>query len=446
MQRPDSTRARLFALYRRLTGSEAHPAVAPLLAMIRWGWVFYRKLTLDRAFIRAGAMAYATLIALVPMLLLVFGVVHAVDADTDMALMETVLFESFLGDIPEVRQVLLPGLQAVDLGALGLVGTGAMLFVAANLYLTAERSYCDIFQVPVVRPLGTRLLNFYFVITAVPLVLAFGILSTAEAAAAYGMTSWTRSVLGFALPTVLLVSALKLFPCTEVRWGPAVLGGLVSGVLLRLGTIVFREYIEIFTAGNPMHVIYGSLALVPVFLVWLYLLWVFVLLGVEIAHVAQSFSSLVEEEFEQLEREHTIIHAPSLADAMDVAASVARRFADGEGPATVTDIANACHQPPRDTKAILDVLESEGLVVRVSEGRAFSMARPPQTIALTEILKAWREHASVGHGSTSPANTEIDAAITRKMGGTLAAAANRWRPAPGPAVAPKKLGPAVSGT
>jgi membrane protein len=419
----DDVEGRVRAIYRRLTDGSGDSAVlAPLIALIRWVLLFYRKLLEHRSFIRAGAMAYATLVAFVPLLLLVFGVLHAVAPGEDLRILENVLFGTFMGAMPEVREVLLPGLRQVDLGTLGMVGTISLVVVAANLYLTAERAYSDVFEVPVRRRLTRRLLNFYFLVTAVPVVSVVAALSTMQVAAAFG-APWVRTLLGLALPWLMLVGALKLFPSTEVRWGPALLGGTVSALLLRVCTIGFARYIELFATDNAIQVIYGSLALIPLFLAWLYLVWVSVLLGVEVAYVAQNSSSLVEEEDAQRERRAGAGRHAGVADALRVLAVLGASFAEGDGAIDPSTLAARSDLRGPDVEFVLTVYAAEGVVAKLADGRVV-LARPAEGLTLAALARVWREATGLRLGDAPDADV---AGALDALPGTLADAAVRWQ-------------------
>ena len=138
--------------WERLFARDHPAAIAPLFAVGRWALVLARKLHEHRAFGRAAQMAYATLAAFVPLLLFAFGVVRAVAPGADLEILEQLVFQTFLGNIEPIRAVLVPGLEQVDLTTLGALSTAGLLVVAANLYLTAESAYSEVFEVEVDRP------------------------------------------------------------------------------------------------------------------------------------------------------------------------------------------------------------------------------------------------------------------------------------------------------
>ena len=87
----------IITIYRKLTSDEtSHPALVPLRAVVRWSSLFYQQLLWDRAFVRAAAMAYTTLIAFVPLLLLVFGILSGAGVlQQDRDTIERILFGTF---------------------------------------------------------------------------------------------------------------------------------------------------------------------------------------------------------------------------------------------------------------------------------------------------------------------------------------------------------------
>jgi len=396
-------------------------AFRPVRFVFRVSYLFYKELRDDKAFIRAAGMAYATLIAMVPMLVLVFGVLGAAGVLQDPAEQQAVydaLFGAFFGDVKEIREALLPFLSDIDFKALGVASTAALLFVAARLFLMVEQAYSDIFEVEIDRWLTGRVLNFYFAITAVPLVTVVAL----EAAWRMGLDGWNSPMVS-ALQFALLLGALKFFPCTVVRWGPAILGAFTSWALLEVGGRGFSWYIQwSYTSPDyPLRAFYGSLILIPVFLFWLYLLWLIVLLGVEVAHVAQNYGSLVDAEEQAAERERRKLRSPSIDNAFEILAHIARQWASGSGPAGLDLLGEHVDIPMRDIREIAIVLDEAGLLVETESG--WMLSRPPDQIQLAEVVHSWRK-LTLLQGGHSVIAQEIEGALG--LQGTLAEAVPRW--------------------
>jgi len=398
-----------------------NPVTEPLARIVRWGWVFYMQLGRDRAFMRAGGMAYTTLVALVPMLILVFGVLSATGATEGHGTVVIAdLFDQLVGEVPGVQDWLLPALHQVDLSTLGLVATAGLVVVAARLYLMVETAYNDIFGVPVRRSWTERMLNFYFTITAVPVLLVVMAASSEQVAADYGYSGFAAWV-PLTLQYVLLVSALKLLPSIRVRWRAAFTGAAVSFGLLEVGRIGFSVYLGWFVSPeNPIRIIYGSLALFPVFLGWVYLVWIFVLLGVEVANVYQNFTTLVDAELKQLDDRTS--HYPSVENALQVMGWTALSFREGRGPITLNALHERCGMDRRVIRTILDVYEAADLVRAADDG--WLVARPPERIPIAEVIEVWidgtRHHEAVQDAITAEIRTKL------AFEGSLADGVDRW--------------------
>lgn len=410
----------------------ARGPLKPLGTAIRWAFVFYLELSRDFAFVRASGMAYATLVALVPGLAVVLGVLQATGATDDPNGSVPLLLEQVFGTVQledgvPLSAFILEKFSGFDLAPLGVVGVVGLLVVASRLYLMVEQAYSDMFGVPVSRrPIGLRLLSFYFTITAAPVVLVLALNSSFRLATEVGVarfvgTDWLVLVLEYAV----LVGALKLLPATTVRWRPALLGAFVSFVLIEGGRWGFGFYVAWVFEGSTLSRVYAQLAFVPVFLLWIYLLWVFALLGVEVAQVSQNFSNLVEKELELAEDRPVW---PSVETALRVSAWVGWSFNRGGGPVAEANLVDQLNVDARDLVRVLDVLQECGVLVRTEEG--WLLARPASSIQLGELAASFRHATGVGNLDDRLGE---DIAKALALEGSLADGIERWLPAIGPA-------------
>jgi membrane protein len=405
--------------------SENAGPLHPVTSMLRWGFVFYRQLGRDLAFVRAAGMAYATMVALVPGLAVAWFVLSAAgDGDPEQAL--GTIFNRLFGQIPGLSETLLPLLVQVDLQAAGAVGVAGLLLVASRLYLMVEKAYSDVFSVSVTRrPMAMRLLSFYFCMTAGPLVMGFLLRGSFRLTAGLGVAG-LQEVLALALQYLLLVVALKMLPATHVRWPPALVGAGVSFTLLEIGRWGLGLYVSWVVSADPLSAVYGSLGFVPVFLLWIYLVWVFILLGVEVAQVMQNYSSLVESELALADHRP---HWPSPETALRVAAWVGWSFANGHGPITSAMLAERSHLEPRTIHPVLEVLSETGVVVRATKG--WILSRPADAIRIRDVVTSWLAHTGVG---------AVDDVLAEEFGlalelrGSLADGIDRWLPSSAPGI------------
>jgi membrane protein len=418
---------RLLHHYERLLlGGDLPPLARPFTPLARLTWVLYHRLLRDKAFLRAAGMAYNTLVALVPLLMLVFGVLGLVGAlEQDPAALEDLIFGSFLGNIPEVRAFLLPGLVGVDLSAMGLVGVGGLLVVAMRLYAQVEIAYNEIFGAVLDRPLWLRLMYFYVTATLAPVLLFAAALRSADLMAALGFGgAWVANlsnVSGWVVQVGLLVVAIKAFPCTAVPWRSTLSGAAVSAILLAITGNFFSAYLTFFAADDPVRVIYGSVGVLPVFLLWLYLAWLSVLIGVEVAALAHTWEAFFDAEFRAMrEGREGVARAADEVSLLLVAAQIAARFLRGDGPTTAASLASDAGLRERDVMPLLRVLEDARAVCRSGEG--WTLQRPPDHIDAVDLLRRWRARTSA-HIAAPPATeaqlASLAARLDRGVTGTL---------------------------
>jgi membrane protein len=180
-------------------------------------------------------------------------------------------------------------------------------------------------------------------------------------------------------------SFLYLFmPNVKVRLRSALIGGICCGTLWQLlqwGYLSFQFGVARYNA------IYGTMAALPIFMVWLYLSWLIVLLGVELTFVHQNLGNLRQEmvggEINADGRERA---------ALGVLVAAGEAFLSGARPMSQEQLALRVGLPTRLTSRIVEQLVRLGFLVEVVTGAgetaAYQPARPPETTGVAEVLAA----------------------------------------------------------
>ena len=247
----------------------------------------------DGCFTGAGALAYMTLVALVPLTAIAFAVLSAfpVFAATRDQLIE-LAFRSF---VPEVsaevewwfRYFAGSSVRTTTIGVIAL-GVTAVLLLA-----TIEDQLHNIWRVQSPRPWLQRILAYWAVLTLGPLLLGASVslpgyidllarhtgLDPAGLSRAHDLRHVLRSV-PLLLEAVSFTLLYALIPNCSVRWREALAGGVVAAALVELLKIGFALYIVHFSTYRA---IYGVFAAIPIFLLWLYVVWSAVLFGAVVA-------------------------------------------------------------------------------------------------------------------------------------------------------------------
>lgn len=275
---------------------------------------------------------------------------------------------------------------------LGFAGTVLLIFAAISLLASIETTFNDIWGVSQGRSWFARVVQYWAVISLGPLllVLAAG-LASGKHFKSTQLFLEHMPVLGDlvfrVLPAVVLCIAFTLFyrlmPNTRVRWTAALAGGLVGGVLWHLNGIVSVLYVSRWVTNSR---IYGSLAAIPVFMVGLYFSWVIVLFGAQVAYAFQNRDAYLQEKqadnVNQRGREFV---------ALRLMEYIGQRFHRALPPPPVAEISDALAVPTRLVQQIIEPLQSARLVVEtMGDERAFAPARPLENITCHDILLALR--------------------------------------------------------
>jgi membrane protein len=254
-------------------------------------WHFMKLLSArfieDQGLPSAASLTYMTLLSLVPLMTVSLAVFSAFPVSERVAdQIQDFVFANF---IPASGEVLQQYLQQFSQKASQLTGAGFLFLVVVALALMAniDRAFNTIWRVKAKRsPIG-QFIVYWSVLSLGPLLIGVSMVVTSylvslpffsDAAATLGIG---RRLLGL---TPLLASATAftmlyaVVPNRRVPIRHAVAGGVLAAVLFEFAKRGFAFYLTNFPAYEA---IYGALAAIPIFLVWVYLSWVVTLLGAE---------------------------------------------------------------------------------------------------------------------------------------------------------------------
>jgi membrane protein len=322
-------------------------------------WGQYRG---DKVVIRASGLAYVSLLALVPLVAVLIAIFSAFGALDDLRLR----FEEFLVSqfLPTRQDEIATYLNefvdnAKELGFLGF----AFLTITAILLLNSiESNFNDIWHVRKRRHIVSKVTAYTSVLVLGPLSLGTSLSVSARLKALiFSGTlldrSFVRKTMDYSVPLALtLLGFLLLYlivPNIRVRWRSAALGALVAGVGWELAKNGFANWMGQSVRYSTL---YGSLATIPIFLVWLYVTWVIVLIGLEVAFTHQHFAVL-ERDLQLRDGEQE--DRASLA--LKVFALIAQRFHTGEPPPSLDEVAERFLVPLEEAERTVGSLVEAGL-------------------------------------------------------------------------------------
>lgn len=413
----------------RLAQRESHQ-ISRFQAFVHFWVLVSRSFVRHRCPIRASSLAYASLLAMVPMIAVVISVsASLLKTQGELPIQQFIdsmvarmtpearvpgapAAETSAGTVPPGGKLLDPAEYAktrremvakinefvsnIRSGALGVTGMIALLFVAISMLARIEDTFNDIWGVTRGRSWFARVIQYWAAITLGPVVLAATLTltsgsqfqATRDFIGNLGVAGAWAVKLGMAvLPYAIWSGAFALFyqlmPNTRVHWQAALAGGLVGGCLWQLNTEFSVLYVSRVVTNSR---IYGSLGIVPVFMIGLYFAWLILLFGAQVAYAFQNRRSyLQEKQVEGVnERGREFV-------ALRLATHVAAGFLRGEHSRTLTQLAEAAAVPTRLAGSLLHTLVTTKLLVEVNEREpAYTPARPLDQITAGDVLRALR--------------------------------------------------------
>ena len=235
----------------------------------------------------AAALTYTTLLSLVPLMTVTLAVFSAFPvADRVYEVVQDFVFENF---VPASSEMLQEHLAEFSAKASRLTGVGAIFLLVVALLMMAniDRALNAIWEVRSQRRFATKFLIYWAVLSLGPILIGASVLVTSYLVSLPILTEAASSGVGRRLLGLTPVAASALaftmmylvVPNRRVRLGHALIGGVFAAILFELAKHGFGLYITQFPTYQA---IYGALATIPIFLVWLYLSWIMVLLGAEV--------------------------------------------------------------------------------------------------------------------------------------------------------------------
>jgi membrane protein len=255
--------------------------------------VFHRFIA-DRCLTGASALSYTTIVSLVPLtaIVLVTFAGFPIFGDARKRFIRVIL-DNFAPDVGEeaVAGFTSFATNAAQTTALGVI---ALIVTSILLLVTIEEHLHYIFRVTTPRSWGQRVLAYWAVFTLGPvlfgvglsvsgdvdaLVRAVGIDSAVAGHTAKAWSSGFRWLAPVVLETVAVTLLYRLIPNRAIPWRACCIGGFLAAGLLEALKLPFAVFVARLSSYNA---VYGALAGIPIFLLWMYIFWCAVLLGAEV--------------------------------------------------------------------------------------------------------------------------------------------------------------------
>jgi membrane protein len=263
-----------------------------VLAFLDFTWQRFLE---DRCFQTAGALAFTSVFALVPVSAAVLGFLAAFPGFEGWRdQLTNWVFTNFVPATGSVVQGYITEF-ATNASRATVVGVLVLFFSAISLMMSIEDAFNRIWRVQVMRGASARFVIYWTALTLGPLLLvaalaissyAFALPFLGAAEAQFSIKARVLAVLPFLIVWSALVAAYAVIPNRTVRLRDAMIGALIAAVLFELAKRGFALYA---TSYANYQQVYGALAIVPVFILWIYLSWAIVMFGASITASLSSF-------------------------------------------------------------------------------------------------------------------------------------------------------------
>ena len=349
----------------------------------------WKEFNHDQCPVRASGLAFASLLALVPVSALLFSLFSGFGA-----------FTSIVESIQEfLIRILIPTRQEEILtyvsrfventSGLGVIGLVFFLITSVLLLAAIQRTFDVVWGTVSKRNALRKFATYISILIVGSFLLSIGlnitgVLRSSIAKVLPVETGWIPEAVIRAFPALFLFAALffmiRFLPAGKVASLSALLGAVVGAVLWETARAIF-----VFWANYVIRlsVIYGSLAVIPIFLIWLYLAWTIVLLALEVAYVHQhrnkrSFgTSLGGDE-----------PAEMLRNGLELYLQVAREYTAGSSPPSGIELAGYLGITERDVAYLIRKFRDASLLIPAGEkGRGFVPSRELDAIGAEEVAR-----------------------------------------------------------
>ncbi|MGB0132269.1 YihY family inner membrane protein [Dokdonella sp.] len=262
------------------------------LAFLDFTWERFLE---DRCLQTAGALAFTTLFAMVPLTAAILGILSAFPVFEEWRIQLTIwVFNNFVPAAGDVVQTYLTEFAA-NASKATAIGVLVLVFSAISLMMSIEDAFNRIWRVKAHRGAASRFVIYWTALSLGPMLLVAAVAVSSylvalpfidAAATQFSIKARVLAALPFLIVWVAMITGYMVIPNRSVRFRDAALGGLIAAVLFESAKYGFAWY-----AGGiaTYQQIYGALSIVPIFFLWMYLSWIIVLLGASMTASLSSF-------------------------------------------------------------------------------------------------------------------------------------------------------------
>ncbi|MBI3796346.1 MAG: YihY family inner membrane protein [Deltaproteobacteria bacterium] len=342
--------------------------------------------------LRAMSLVYSTLLSLVPLLAVTFSVLKAFGVHNQIEPLLTQALEPLGSKGADLAWYMLGFVSNLRVGLLGAVGVAGLFFTVISLIGQIEDALNHIWRLRYPRPLARKFSDYLSVVLVGPVLVfsAFALTASAQSSwlvqylLSYGSLSLVITMVTRVMPLLFLCIVFtflyKFLPNTRVPLRSAMIAGVTAGLLWQVAGLGFARFVA---SSTRYTVIYSSFAVLLLFLIWVYVGWLIVLVGGEVAYLHQNGHLLVRW---RRRRDRNPLSRVRLAFLF--LTTITRRYLTQEPLWRLTELAATLEVSPVDLEDLIDEFVRRRILLRSLEPEGLALGRPPEGVAVSEILDA----------------------------------------------------------
>lgn len=385
----------------RITEDEVTRTTFSVYTVIKTIFLCITRFTQDRLINKASALTYCTLLAIVPILAILFAIARGFGFDN---LVESQIVNGF-GGPSETTEVIFQFvnsyLSQTKNGIFIGVGLIMLLWSVLNLINNLEITFNRIWQVKRARTMYRKITDYFSLLLLLPLLLVLSgglsvfmgtMLKNVENFTLLGpISKFLVRLIPFVLTWLMFTGLYVFMPNTKVRLKHALIAGILAGTAHQAFQFF---YINSQVWVSNYNAIYGSFAALPMFLLWMQVSWIICLFGAELTYAGQNISKFsFDKDTRNISRRYRDFIS------ILVLSLIAKRFAKNDPPYTAEKISEECQIPIRLTYQTLYELQEVKLIHEVltdekSEDAAYQPSIDINSLNVALLLDRLDTHGS----------------------------------------------------
>ena len=374
-----------FGIWRiKLDDHPRHTSV--LIKILRVIILSFKEFQRDKCQLRASALTYYTLLSIVPLMAMAFGVAKGFGFQQKL---ENVIYEKLVGGTPDISYVLTEqqseilkvaekliefsknALDQTSGGFIAGIGIAVLIWAVIKLLGNIELSFNAIWGIKKSRHIGRKFTDYLSFTLLAPILFLMSssitVVIKSQVTAIFGKIELLGALaplienvinfIPFALIWILFSFIYIFMPNTRVRFSSGLIAGIVAGTIFQ---VVLRMYLYFQIGVSKYNTIYGSFAALPLFLILLQISWVIVLYGAEISFAYQNVETY---EFEP--DCETASSSFKRLLALRIVELISKRFVAGGLPYSYSELIHAMETPSRLMRQIIYDLQNAKIISEI---------------------------------------------------------------------------------